>query len=82
MCIHISKVAQESASLKASIYQACGQTFEAFTALGDPAGGETITPRDDYCYYERLKYEIVKVLGRTASTEDTLSDAMEEQPRG
>jgi len=48
MCIHISKVVQESASLKASVYQACGQTFETVTALGDPAGGETITRLDYY----------------------------------
>lgn len=48
MCIHISEVLQESASLKASIYQAPGQTFETFTALGDPAGGGKITRLDYY----------------------------------
>lgn len=37
---------KKSASLKASIYQAYGQTFETFAALGDPAGGETITHLD------------------------------------
>lgn len=48
MCIHISEVLQESASLKASIYQAPGQTFETVTALGDPAGGGKITRLDYY----------------------------------
>lgn len=61
MCIHISRVVQERAQLKAGIYQACGQAVETFTALRDSMEEEAIISP---VYYYYFKCRIMNLLGK------------------
>lgn len=78
MCIHISEVLQESASLKASIYQAPGQTTETFTALGGPRGGKK---QHGLIIISVLNTKIVGMLGSREHSRRA-EGCSEEQPCG